>query len=102
MDKHLNIIAFDNPYPPIYGGVIDVYYKINELAKLGIKIHLHYFSKKNDVFFVFTSKVHASMKNSCMQTSVNKCETHNDNININNETHNELNINKSNMYNNMK
>jgi uncharacterized protein YihD (DUF1040 family) len=48
LDKHLNIIAFDNPYPPIYGGVIDVYYKINELAKLGIKIHLHYFSKKND------------------------------------------------------
>jgi hypothetical protein len=49
LDKHLNIVAFDNPYPPIYGGVIDVYYKINELAKLGIKIHLHYFSKKNDV-----------------------------------------------------
>ncbi|MFN5345980.1 MAG: glycosyltransferase family 1 protein, partial [Bacteroidota bacterium] len=49
MDKHLNIVAFDNPYPPTYGGVIDVYYKINALAKQGIKIHLHYYSNKKDI-----------------------------------------------------
>jgi hypothetical protein len=42
-DKHLHIISFDIPYPPNYGGVIDVFYKIRTLHKLGIKIHLHCF-----------------------------------------------------------
>ncbi|MCK9398757.1 MAG: glycosyltransferase family 1 protein [Bacteroidales bacterium] len=42
-DKHLHIISFDIPYPPNYGGVIDVYYKIRTLHRLGIKIHLHCF-----------------------------------------------------------
>jgi len=42
-DKHLHIISFDIPYPPNYGGVIDVYYKIRTLFKLGLKIHLHCF-----------------------------------------------------------
>lgn len=40
-DKHLHIVAFDVPFPPNYGGVIDVYYKIKELYNKGIKIHLH-------------------------------------------------------------
>jgi len=42
-DKHLHIISFDIPYPPNYGGVIDVFYKIRTLHKLGIKVHLHCF-----------------------------------------------------------
>ncbi len=33
----------DVPYPPDYGGVIDVFYKVKALADLGIKIHLHCF-----------------------------------------------------------
>ena len=40
-DKHLHIISFDVPYPPNYGGVIDVFYKIRMLHEKGIKIHLH-------------------------------------------------------------
>jgi len=40
-DKHLHIISFDIPYPPNYGGVIDVFYKIKALHSQGIKIHLH-------------------------------------------------------------
>ncbi len=40
-DKHLHIISFDVPYPPNYGGVIDVFYKIKTLHEKGIKIHLH-------------------------------------------------------------
>lgn len=43
LDKHLHIISFDIPYPPNYGGVIDVYYKIKTLHSLGIRIHLHCF-----------------------------------------------------------
>ncbi len=31
-DKYLHIISFDIPYPPNYGGVIDVFYKLKALA----------------------------------------------------------------------
>ncbi|MCW1963730.1 hypothetical protein [Chryseobacterium viscerum] len=41
--KELHIISFNYPYPPSYGGIIDVYYKINALSDLGVKIHLHCF-----------------------------------------------------------
>jgi len=40
---HLNIVSFDIPFPPSYGGVIDVFYKIKALSEAGIKIHLHAF-----------------------------------------------------------
>ncbi|MDZ4666056.1 MAG: glycosyltransferase family 1 protein [Bacteroidota bacterium] len=40
---HLHIISFDIPFPANYGGVIDVYYKLVWLHKLGVKIHLHCF-----------------------------------------------------------
>ena len=40
-DRHLHIISFDVPYPPNYGGVIDVFYKLKALQSKGIKIHLH-------------------------------------------------------------
>jgi glycosyltransferase involved in cell wall biosynthesis len=40
---HLHIISFDIPYPPNYGGVIDVYYKLKALHAAGVKIHLHCF-----------------------------------------------------------
>jgi hypothetical protein len=42
-DKHLHIVSFNVPYPPDYGGVIDVFYKIKALHSLGVKIHLHCF-----------------------------------------------------------
>lgn len=40
---NLNIVSFDVPSPPNYGGVIDVFYKIKALHKLGVNIHLHCF-----------------------------------------------------------
>ena len=42
-DKHLHIVSFSVPYPANYGGVIDVFYKLKALHKVGIKIHLHCF-----------------------------------------------------------
>lgn len=39
----LHIIAFDVPYPPDYGGVIDVFYKLKALYAEGIEIYLHCF-----------------------------------------------------------
>lgn len=42
-NNSLHIVSFDVPYPPIYGGVIDVFYKIKTLEKLGVSIYLHTF-----------------------------------------------------------
>ena len=39
--KKLHIVAFDVPYPPNYGGVIDVFYKLKSLSQLGVEITLH-------------------------------------------------------------
>jgi len=44
-DKPLHIISFDNPFPPDYGGVIDVFYKIKALHGVGFKIYLHCFTE---------------------------------------------------------
>jgi hypothetical protein len=41
--KKLHIISFDVPYPPNYGGVIDVFYKLKALHELGCGITLHCF-----------------------------------------------------------
>ncbi|APG63858.1 hypothetical protein LPB136_13350 [Tenacibaculum todarodis] len=41
MKKSIHLVSFDNPYPPNYGGVIDVFYKIKKLHKLGVDIILH-------------------------------------------------------------
>jgi len=43
MNKHLHIIAFDVPYPPNYGGAIDVFYRIKSLHEKGVRIILHCF-----------------------------------------------------------
>lgn len=46
--KHLHIVSFNVPYPPDYGGVIDVFYKIKALHELGVKVHLHCFHYGRD------------------------------------------------------
>lgn len=43
LKNHLHIISFSIPYPPNYGGIIDVYHKLVALKSAGIKIHLHCF-----------------------------------------------------------
>lgn len=43
MSYHLHIISFNIPYPPDYGGVMDVFYKIKSLHDHGVKIKLHCF-----------------------------------------------------------
>ncbi|GIV26974.1 MAG: hypothetical protein KatS3mg027_0788 [Bacteroidia bacterium] len=42
-DSYIHIVAFDIPYPPDYGGIIDVFYKIKYLYQKGIKVILHCF-----------------------------------------------------------
>jgi len=42
-DLRLHVVSFDVPFPPNYGGVIDVYYKIAALHQLGVRVILHAF-----------------------------------------------------------
>lgn len=41
MINKLHIVSFDVPFPTNYGGVIDVFYKLKALHKLGVEIYLH-------------------------------------------------------------
>ncbi|MFK8036707.1 MAG: hypothetical protein AB8B74_00325 [Crocinitomicaceae bacterium] len=43
MDKHIHIVAFDVPFPPNYGGVIDLYFQLKALHQIGVKITYHCF-----------------------------------------------------------
>ena len=43
MNKTIHIVSFDVPYPPDYGGVMDVFYRIVALFDAGFDIHLHCF-----------------------------------------------------------
>ena len=43
MSKKLNIVSFNVPYPPDFGGAIDVFYKLKSLSEAGIKVDLHTF-----------------------------------------------------------
>ncbi|AWI27012.1 hypothetical protein HYN49_14475 [Flavobacterium pallidum] len=45
-EKSLHIISMDHPFPPDFGGVIDVFFKIRALHKLGYKIYLHAYAEK--------------------------------------------------------
>ena len=60
-EKILNIVAFDNPFPPYYGGVIDVYYKIKALHQMGYKIHLHCFVTEVPELSIELQKITASV-----------------------------------------
>lgn len=40
----IHIVSFNVPYPPDYGGIMDVFYKISALRKLGVGVILHCYS----------------------------------------------------------
>lgn len=42
-DKTLHFVSMDTPFPPNYGGVIDVFFKLKSFHDLGVKIYLHVF-----------------------------------------------------------
>jgi hypothetical protein len=44
--NEINIVSFDVPWPPDYGGVTDVYWKLFWLHRAGIRIHLHCFTSR--------------------------------------------------------
>ena len=60
-DKTLHIICHDVPYPPNYGGVVDLFYKLKALHEAGINIILHCFDYgrgKQEELNKYCSEVH--------------------------------------------
>lgn len=47
MNNKLHIISFDIPYPPNYGGVMDVFHKLRHLHAAGLEVYLHCFQYGN-------------------------------------------------------
>ncbi len=47
MPDPLQIVAFDVPYPPNYGGAIDVFYRLRALSEQGVPLHLHAFTYRD-------------------------------------------------------
>ncbi len=41
--QYIDIVSLGVPFPPNYGGAIDVYYRILALQQSGIRVHLHCF-----------------------------------------------------------
>jgi len=39
----IQLVAFNIPYPPDYGGVIDIFYKVKALSECGVSVYLHCF-----------------------------------------------------------
>jgi len=59
-NKKIHIISLNVPYPADYGGVIDIFYKIKALSKIGFEIILHTFQygrEDAEILNYFTSKV---------------------------------------------
>lgn len=47
-NNRLNIVSFNVPYPPDFGGAVDVYYRLKSLSEAGVKICLHTFKYNRD------------------------------------------------------
>lgn len=60
--KALHIVSFDNPFPPVYGGIIEVFFKLKPFYDLGIHIHFHCFvdvvPDENPILESITEKVY--------------------------------------------
>lgn len=62
MPETLNVVAFNLPYPPDYGGAIDVFYKLKALADYGIEIKLH--------AFVYGRQIDTELRKYCKEIHV--------------------------------
>ena len=43
METAIQLVAFNIPYPPDYGGIIDIFYKVKALSECGVSVYLHCF-----------------------------------------------------------
>ena len=84
MNKRLHIVSFDVPYPPNYGGIIDIYFKIKELHKLGVEIYLHnYLSEdKNEQVALekYCKKIYYYKRKNIFSSSISQSNGYNRNV----------------------
>jgi len=69
----LHIVSFDIPYPPNYGGAIDVFYKLKTLSEIGVSITLHTFEYKKerqDELLKYCDKVFYYSRNSIVRSLI--------------------------------
>ena len=74
-EKHLHIVAFDIPYPPDYGGVIDIFFKLKALHEQGVQIILHTFKYSREEaseLEIFCSEVHYYERNMGLKSALHK------------------------------
>jgi len=60
-NKSIQIVSFNVPDPPNFGGVIDVFYKIKALTDIGVKVYLHTYQddrKKSEYLEQICEKVY--------------------------------------------
>jgi hypothetical protein len=65
---HLHLVAFDVPYPPNYGGTVDVFFKLRSLHEAGIKIIYHVFyynghNRPNDELKKYCTEIYYYKRN---------------------------------------
>lgn len=48
LEKKIHFISMDVPFPPNYGGIIDVYFKLKAFHQLGVKVYLHLYGNSTD------------------------------------------------------
>ena len=75
MAKKVHIISFDVPYPPNYGGVIDVFFKLKALSRLGVDIILHCFEygrSQQPALEEYCQEVHYYNRNSYFSSLLSK------------------------------
>lgn len=75
MNLRLHLISFDIPYPPNYGGVIDVFYKIKALKEIGVDVILHCFkfNKEESIALEnYCQKVHYYPRNNYVKSLLSK------------------------------
>ncbi|MBO5427585.1 MAG: glycosyltransferase [Prevotella sp.] len=57
----LHVICLDQPYPPTYGGAVDMYYKLKALHAAGIRLILHiflYHGKEEETLRDIAAEIH--------------------------------------------
>ena len=70
----INIVCLDNPYPPNYGGAIDIFFRIKQLYNQGCKIYLYCFYSDREPrqeLNYFCEKVYYYKRKSFLQTVQN-------------------------------
>lgn len=75
MEKYINIVSFNVPYPTSYGSIVDVYFQIKTLHECGVKIILHTFDyngNPNKELEKYCIEIHYYKRESNLKAKISK------------------------------